>query len=79
VPAAERTVLRNIQRLNVEEWAKLVGRVRPTLSAAESRFLAHAALSLVVGLGRYFHFDSSAASQARVRTLMRITLLGPAA
>lgn len=78
VPAAERTVLRNIQRLNVEEWAKLVGRVRPTLTPAESRFLVHAALGLVVGPGRYFEVDAGAASQARVRTLMRITLLGPA-
>lgn len=29
VPAEARTVLRNIQRLNVEEWAKLLAAVRP--------------------------------------------------
>src|SRR5690606_26924644 len=37
VPREDRTVLRNIQRLNVEEWAKLLNGTRPELSAAEAR------------------------------------------
>jgi len=76
VPAAERMVLRNIQRLNVEEWAKLVVEARPALSPAEARFLVHAALGLVVDMGRHFRFDKSAAAQARVRALMHTTLMG---
>jgi AcrR family transcriptional regulator len=76
VAPADRTVLRNIQRLNVEEWAKLLVQARPRLSPAEARFLVHAALGLVVGLGRYFKFHDTPSNQARIRALMRVTLLG---
>ncbi|QIS15931.1 TetR/AcrR family transcriptional regulator [Nocardia arthritidis] len=76
VPADDRTVLRNIQRLNVEEWAKLVAAVRPQLSAAEARVLVHAALALVVDLGQWFGPDNPLASRARVTHLMRVILLG---
>jgi AcrR family transcriptional regulator len=51
VPTDERTVLRNIQRLSVEEWARLLREVRPELSPAEARFLIHAGFALVVDLG----------------------------
>lgn len=75
VPADERAVLRNIQRLNVDEWSKLVREVRSELSPAETRFLVHAAFALVVDLGRSFGEDPLA-SQLRVRLLMEITLFG---
>ncbi|WP_067853332.1 TetR/AcrR family transcriptional regulator [Nocardia shimofusensis] len=75
VPAEERAVLRNIQRLNVEEWSKLVRDVRSNLSPAETRFLVHAAFALVVDLGRTFGADPIA-SQLRVRRLMELTLFG---
>jgi len=75
VPAEERAVLRNIQRLNVEEWSKLVRDVRSELSPAETRFLVHAAFALVVDLGRSFGADPLA-SQLRVRLLMETTLFG---
>jgi len=75
VPAEERAVLRNIQRLNVDEWAKLVRDVRGDLTAAETRFLVHAAFALVVDLGRSFGAEPIA-SQLRVRRLMEITLFG---
>lgn len=75
VPAEERTVLRNIQRLNVEEWARLVRDVRPQLSPAEARFLVHAAFAQVVDLGRAFGSDP-VASPARVALLMHIILFG---
>ncbi|WP_109529104.1 MULTISPECIES: TetR/AcrR family transcriptional regulator [Nocardia] len=79
VPVEERTALRNIQRLSVEEWARLLREVRPELSPAEARFLVHAAFALVVDLGR--SFDSAPfAAQARVRLLMQVVLFGrPAA
>ncbi|WP_431965181.1 TetR/AcrR family transcriptional regulator [Nocardia sp. bgisy134] len=75
VPAEERSVLRNIQRLSVEEWAKLLREVRPELSPAEARFLIHAAFALVIDLGRSFGSEPLAA-QDRVRLLMRIVLFG---
>ncbi|MFC9432502.1 TetR/AcrR family transcriptional regulator [Nocardia sp. NPDC057030] len=79
VPAEERTVLRNIQRLSVEEWARLLREVRPELSPAEARFLIHAAFALVVDLGRAFD-NHPMAAQERVRLLMQVVLFGrPAA
>ncbi|KAA8879729.1 TetR/AcrR family transcriptional regulator [Nocardia colli] len=79
VPAEERTVLRNIQRLSVEEWARLLREVRPELSPAEARFLIHAAFALVVDLGRAFD-NQPMAAQERVRLLMQVVLFGrPAA
>ncbi|MFC9896571.1 TetR/AcrR family transcriptional regulator [Nocardia sp. NPDC127579] len=80
VPAEDRTVLRNIQRLNVEEWAKLVVGVRPELSAAEARVLVHAALALVVDLGQWLGPDNPVCDQGRVIRLMQVILFGrPAA
>lgn len=76
LPDEQRTELRNVQRLNVEEWARLLGEARPELSAAECRFLVHAALSLVVDVGRVMRFDSGEANEARVQALMLVTLLG---
>ncbi|QIS15930.1 TetR family transcriptional regulator [Nocardia arthritidis] len=75
VPPEERTVLRNIQRLSVEEWARLLREVRPELSAADARFLIHAGFALVVDLGRAFGNDPLAA-QDRVRLLMQLELFG---
>ncbi|ONM47090.1 TetR/AcrR family transcriptional regulator [Nocardia donostiensis] len=75
VPPEERTALRNIQRLSVEEWARLVREVRPDLSGAQARFLVHAAFALVVDLGRSFDNDPIA-SQPRVRLLMQTVLFG---
>ncbi|WP_405160557.1 TetR family transcriptional regulator [Nocardia sp. NBC_01499] len=76
VPADDRTVLRNIQRLSVEEWAKLLVGVRPELSAADARLLVHAALALVVDLGQRFGSDDPVCSRQRVRHLMRVVLFG---
>ncbi|MGW4632247.1 TetR/AcrR family transcriptional regulator [Nocardia sp. NPDC004415] len=75
VPAEERAVLRNIQRLSVQEWARLVRDVRPALSAAEARFLVHAAFAMVIDLGQAFG-DDPVACRARTGFLMRRVLLG---
>ncbi|MGW5435060.1 TetR/AcrR family transcriptional regulator [Nocardia asteroides] len=75
VPAEERAVLRNIQRLSVQEWARLVREERPELSAAEARFLVHAAFAMVIDLGQAFGPDP-VASRARVSHLMHRVLLG---
>ncbi|MGS2806900.1 TetR/AcrR family transcriptional regulator [Nocardia sp. MW-W600-9] len=75
VPAEERAVLRNIQRLSVQEWARLVREERPELSAAEARFLVHAAFALVIDLSQIYGPDPIAC-RARVAHLMHQTLLG---
>ncbi|MBF6211521.1 TetR/AcrR family transcriptional regulator [Nocardia puris] len=76
VPAEDRTVLRNIQRLNVEEWAKLAAGARPELSPAEARVLVHAALALVVDLAQWLGPDNPICGRDRVAHLMRVILSG---
>ncbi|UAK34576.1 TetR family transcriptional regulator [Nocardia asteroides] len=76
VPPEERTVLRNIQRLNVEEWAKLLVAMRPELSPAEARLLVHAGFALVVDLGERFGSSDPVCSPGRVIRLMQVILFG---
>ncbi|MGZ6853139.1 MAG: TetR/AcrR family transcriptional regulator [Mycobacteriaceae bacterium] len=76
LPKDQRTSLRNIQRLNVEEWAHLLGEVRSDLAPAEARFLVHAAFGLVVDIGRLVRFSMNPGAQRRVQRLMLATLLG---
>ncbi len=73
---ADELLLRNVQRSTIDSWVRLLTSVRPELSATQARFLVHAALALVVDVGRLVHYDDSAHSQACVRTLMEVTLLG---
>ncbi|MGZ4521246.1 MAG: TetR/AcrR family transcriptional regulator, partial [Mycobacteriaceae bacterium] len=68
--------LRNIQRLNVGEWAHLLGEVRSDLAPAEARFLVHAAFGLLVDIGRLVRFSTNPGAQRRVQRLMLATLLG---
>ncbi|WP_025348193.1 TetR/AcrR family transcriptional regulator [Nocardia nova] len=76
VSSYERTVLRNIQRLVVAEWAELLVDARPELSPAQARVLVHAGFGLVVGLGRLFGNDQQMCSRAQVVGLMETTLFG---
>ncbi|MEV6072365.1 TetR/AcrR family transcriptional regulator [Nocardia sp. NPDC052001] len=76
VEPTERTLLRNVQRLNVEEWARLLVAARPELTAAEARLLVHSALALVVDLGRRFGSAHPACAQVHVAYLMRTVLFG---
>ncbi|MEU4563917.1 TetR/AcrR family transcriptional regulator [Actinoplanes sp. NPDC023936] len=57
LPEADRHELRKVQRLHVEEWVRLLGRLRPALAAAEARLLVHAALNVVTDLSRWVRFD----------------------
>lgn len=80
----DRTLLRNVQRSTIDSWVGLLLAVRPDLTATSARFLVHAAMGLVVDLGRLVHYDrpddGSAAvlayEQACVRTLMHAVLFG---
>ncbi|MEU6585455.1 TetR family transcriptional regulator [Nocardia sp. NPDC046763] len=76
VAAEERTMLRNVQRLIVAEWVRLLVAVRPELSEGEARILVQAAFGLVVDLGREFGDYPSICPQPRVIRLMEVTLFG---
>ncbi|MFI6868173.1 TetR/AcrR family transcriptional regulator [Nocardia sp. NPDC050406] len=78
VPSDQRKRLRAIQRLNVEEWAKLLAATRSDLTPAEARLLVHTAQALVIDLGRRFGSDDPTCSRQRVAHLMRIILFGDA-
>jgi len=51
LPAPDRHELRKVQRLQVEEWVRLVVGIRPELTPADARVLVHAALNLINDLG----------------------------
>jgi type VI protein secretion system component VasF len=59
---------------------RLLTSARPALSAAQARFLIHAAMALVVDVGRLVHYEApaedSAYPQACVRKLMEVTVFG---
>ncbi|MEU8243339.1 TetR family transcriptional regulator [Actinoplanes missouriensis] len=71
LPEADRHELRKVQRLHVEEWVRLLGRLRPALAAAEARLLVHAALNVVTDLSRWVRFDRRSGMD---RHLVRLAL-----
>jgi AcrR family transcriptional regulator len=77
---ADQELLRSVQRSTIDSWIRLLTAVRPALSAIQARFLVHAAMALVVDVGRLVHYensaDSSAYPQACVRKLMVLTVFG---
>ncbi|MBD0322004.1 MAG: TetR/AcrR family transcriptional regulator, partial [Aldersonia sp.] len=68
LPAAEQSSLRGIQRQNIEEWVHLLTELTP--GAVAARFRVHAALGLVLDIGRLVRFDPRPEAQARVHALM---------
>jgi AcrR family transcriptional regulator len=80
---ADQRLLRNVQRSTIDSWVRLLTAARPVLEPIQARLLVHAALALVVDLGRMVGFqrsagagDESAYTQACVRKLMELTLFG---
>lgn len=85
---SDRALLRNVQRSTIDSWVGLLLSVRPELTATGARFLVHAAMGLVVDIGRLVHYDRPdpaletsetphlAYEQACVRTLMHAVLFG---
>ncbi|MFI5893286.1 TetR/AcrR family transcriptional regulator [Actinoplanes sp. NPDC051513] len=47
LPDEPRRQIRRLQRLYVEEWVVVLGKLRPELEAAEARVLAHSAFGLM--------------------------------
>ncbi|MGV0626026.1 TetR/AcrR family transcriptional regulator [Mycolicibacter minnesotensis] len=76
LPEADRAELRGLQRQNVNEWAHLVGQVGAT--EAEAVFRVHAALALVVDIGRLVNFEDSREQRSRLHVLMEAVLFGAA-
>ena len=74
--AADQKILRNLQRANVESWVDLVVSVRPEWTPGQARFAVHAAMSLVIDLGRLMRYENSAQTRAVVERLLDLTLLG---
>ncbi|MEU4425850.1 TetR family transcriptional regulator [Actinoplanes sp. NPDC024001] len=74
LPDADRHELRKLQRLHVEEWVGLLGRLRPEVPAAEARVLVHAALNVVADLSRWVHFDRRTGMDGHLVRLMRTVL-----
>jgi len=72
----DQKILRNLQRANVESWVELVVSVRPEWTPGQARFAVHAAMSLVIDLGRLMRYDNSAPVRAVVEQLVDLTLLG---
>ena len=52
----DQKILRNLQRANVESWVDLVVSVRPDWTPGQARFAVHAAMSLVIDLGRLMRY-----------------------
>lgn len=77
LPPSDAAMLHNIQRANVEEWARLLTAVHPHLADREARFVVHAAFALVVDLGRLTNYENSPAARELVCALMRAALLAP--
>jgi len=74
--AGDQKILRNLQRANVESWVELVVSVRPDWTPGQARFAVHAAMSLVIDLGRLMRYDNSAPVRSVVERLVDLTLLG---
>jgi len=72
----DQKILRNLQRANVESWVDLVVSLRPDWTPGQARFAVHAAMSLVIDLGRLMHYENSAPTRTVVQRLVDLTLLG---
>jgi AcrR family transcriptional regulator len=73
---ADQKILRNLQRSTVESWVELVVSVRPEWTPGQARFAVHAAMSLVIDIGRLMRYQNSPHSRATVERLLDLTLLG---
>ena len=74
--AGDQKILRNMQRSTVEAWVALVVAVRREWTPGQARFAVHAAMSLVIDLGRLMRYERSMHSLSTVERLLDLTLLG---
>ena len=76
LPAVDANTLRMMQRSTIASWVEMVTAVRSDWTAAEARFAVHAAMALVVDIGRLTDYGDSAAVRAMLSGLLDLTLLG---
>ncbi|MBX7447518.1 TetR/AcrR family transcriptional regulator [Mycolicibacterium sp. 3033] len=74
--AADQRIVHDLQRSVVESWVELVVAVRPQWSPAQARFAVHAAMALVIDLGRLQRHPDAAQARAVVNRLVEAVLLG---
>jgi AcrR family transcriptional regulator len=72
----DQNILRNLQRATVELWVDQVVSVRPDWTPGQARFAVHAAMSLVIDLGRLMRYENSVPAREVVERLVDLTLLG---
>jgi AcrR family transcriptional regulator len=73
---ADQNVLRILQLSTVESWVQLVVAVRPEWAPADARFAVHAAMALVIDMGRLNGYRDTAPARDLVGGLLDLTLLG---
>ncbi|WP_029110784.1 TetR/AcrR family transcriptional regulator [Mycobacterium sp. URHD0025] len=73
---ADQKILRDLQRAAVESWVEVVMPVRPEWSVGQARFAVHAAMALVIDLGRLMNYQNSEQARAVVAVMIDLTLLG---
>lgn len=73
---ADQKILRDLQRSAVESWVNVVMPVRPQWSAGQARFAVHAAMALVIDLGRLMEYQNCEPARAVVATMIDLVLLG---
>jgi len=74
--AADQKILRNLQRATVESWVRLVTAIRSDWTVGQARFAVHAAMALVIDVGKLVAYDNTMASRVMVGGLLDLTLLG---
>ncbi|KUI12972.1 TetR family transcriptional regulator [Mycobacterium sp. GA-1285] len=72
----DQKILRNMQRTTVESVVELVVAVRSEWTPAQARFAVHAAMALVIDLGRLMRYENSPQNLAILKRLLDVTLLG---
>ena len=74
---ADQKILRNMQRSTVESWVELVVSVRPEWTPGQARFAVHAAMSLVIDLGRLMRYRQLGADPRDGGTAAGSDVVGP--
>lgn len=73
---ADQRMLRSLQRSTVESLVELVVAVRPDWTQADARFAVHAAMALVIDIGRLTGYSDTSHARAIASGLLELTLLG---
>ena len=73
---ADQKILRNLQRATVESWVRLLTEIRTDWTVGQARFAVHAAMALVIDVGRLCTTTTASNPVSTVSRLLDLTLLG---